>query len=245
MRKSVLAVAAVAAMGTMGSANAAYWHITGANYNNGSNVNIGPVGGLTMNGQAYDSSGLGGSSSTFTSNAATTTVLGAGALNITLANDTLTYFGYDQPGSLGSFGVAFKATSAINFLFAGGPAASQGTQGVLANQATISGASLAGGGFTADFAVAANTTLVVLFGGLNVGSGFSMNISRTAGAANFSIDYLNFDGSNYVSLAGASGATASGLNIATYSIPVPAPALLAGAGLVGAAALRRRMAKKA
>jgi hypothetical protein len=204
MRKSVLAVAAVAAMGTMGSANAAYWHITGANYNNGSNVNIGPVGGLTMNGQAYDSSGLGGSSSTFTSNAATTTVLSG--LSITLANDTL---------------------------------------GVLANQATISGASLAGGGFTGDFAVAANTTLVVLFGGLNVGSGFSMNISRTAGAANFSIDYLNFDGSNYVSLAGASGATASGLNIATYSIPVPAPALLAGAGLVGAAALRRRMAKKA
>lgn len=243
MRKSVLAVAAVAAMGTMGSANAAYWHITGANYNNGSNVNIGPVGGLTMNGQAYDSSGLGGSSSTFTSNAATTTVLGG--LSITLANDTLTYFGYDQPGSLGSFGVAFKATSAINFLFAGGPDASRGTQGVVATQATISGASLAGGGFTGDFAVAANTTLVVLFGGLNVGSGFSMNISRTAGAANFSIDYLNFDGSNYVSLAGASGATASGLNIATYSIPVPAPALLAGAGLVGAAALRRRMAKKA
>lgn len=243
MRKTVLAGAAVAALGMVGSANAAYWHITGANYNNGSNVNIGPVGGLTMNGMAYDASGLGGASNTFTSNAATTTVLGA--LSITLANDTLTYFGFDQPGSLGSFGIAFKATSNINLLFSGGPDASRGTQGVLANQATNSSPSLAGGGFLGDFTVASGTTLVVLFGGLSVGSGFSMNISRTLGAANFAIDYLNFDSTNYVSMLSATGATSSGLNIATYSIPVPAPALLAGAGLVGAAALRRRMAKKA
>ena len=95
------------------------------------------------------------------------------------------------------------------------------------------------------------TGMLIMFGGLAVGQSFQFQSESmlsdgvSSGGAAFAISYLNWGGSGYSEVASAGTATSSGLNTALYAVPVPAPALLAGAGLVGAAALRRRMAKKA
>jgi len=256
MRKSAIAIVAVAAMGVAGAANAGYWEVTGANYANGSNFDIGSgpsstLGGptMTLTNGVHDSSALGGSPLSFDPVAATGTVLTG--LGITLANNTLTYFGFDQTSTgPGSFGVAFKAVGGnIRLGFNAGANASNGDQGVLANMPVVAGSlNTFGGAFMGTFDVASGSTLVVVFGGLASGGQFSLNVTRASSPgsmSNFEISYLSFSGGSYTQVGSATNATASGLNIGTYAIPVPAPALLAGAGLVGAAALRRRMAKKA
>ena len=254
MRKSMFATAVVATAGLAASANAGFWSISGANYINGTTTNL-SVSSLA-NSSYTGISGFGGSANTETLLSAgdvTTILTGVG---VTLASNTLTYFGFDGAvgPALGYFGVAFKNTSGSNYYFnmQGGSQAAGGSQGVLITD--LSGQ--VGGGqwantFGSPFTVASGSTFLVVFGGLAVGTSFQYQAesmataSGGAGGASFAIDYLSFNGSAYASAASASTATASGLNTALYQIPVPAPVLLAGAGLVGAAALRRRMTKKA
>jgi hypothetical protein len=242
MRKSVLAMAAVAAMGAAGAANAGYWTLSGMNYQNGGNITIGS-GNSTMQNGSYGGIAV-GSAGTFTNDSATTSAAMT-ALGVSLVDDTLTYFGFDQAATgPGSFGVALKATAAITLTVSGGPAAGQGSNGVIASQAATGAPAFIGGGFLGEFSVAAGDTLVIFFGGFAAGNGFTLDVTRSAGAANFGVSYLTYNGTSFVQYASAAAATKSGLNTALYAIPVPAPVLLAGAGLIGAAALRRRMVKK-
>ena len=253
MKKSMIATAVVATAGLAASANAGYWTISGANYQNGGTNNI-AVSQVDNQVNTYVSStfsGAAGTQTTLTGAEVTSTLSNLG---VTLSNNTLTYFGFeDSVAGPGYFGIAFKNTSGSNYYLnlQGGSFAAGGTEGVLTSHsgAVGSGNSWASTG-TAGTVVADGTTLLVMFGGLNVGVGFdfqaqSLNSAGTASGATFAISYLNWNGSAYSQVASAATATTSGLNTALYAVPVPAPALLAGAGLVGAAALRRRMAKKA
>jgi len=253
MKKSMIATAVVATAGLAASANAGYFDITGSTVNTGSgNQNI-SVASLT----AGDNTGIGlvadGSN---TQKQLTTTQAGAieSSLGAALQNDTLTYFGFDNGGGAPAFfGFAFKATSSRTFgtmqyaddnqLFA--PI----TSGVYAS--TWDGTSTGGIGTyntstkqwsTGAVNLNAGETLFVMFAGLPVGGAVAGN---TTSSTTFGVEYLSWNGTGWDSNYSVAGAGSSGLNVSTYAVPVPAPALLAGAGLVGAAALRRRMSKKA
>jgi hypothetical protein len=251
MKKSMIATAVVATAGLAASANAGYWTISGANYQNGGTNNI-AISSVTNQVNTYVSTTFGGAAGTQTTLTGAEVTSTLSNLGVTLSNNTLTYFGFeDSATGPGYFGIAFKNTSGSNYylnLQAGSFAAS-GSEGVLTSHSgTLSG--FGNSSWNSAATVADSTTMLVMFGGLNVGVGFdfqaqSLNSSGTAAGASFAISYLNWGGAAYSQVASAATATTSGLNTALYAVPVPAPALLAGAGLVGAAALRRRMAKKA
>ena len=249
MRKSMFATAVVATAGLAASANAGFWSISGANYTNGVNINL-PMTQVLNQVSTYVSStftGSPGNELSLTSGDVTNVLSNLG---VTLVDNTLTYFGFEGSATgPGFFGIAFKNTSGstYNLNMQAGSQSAGGSEGVLTTHAgTIGGF---GTSWTSAASVTTGSTMLVMFGGLNAGVSFdfqtqSLTTSGGAGAA-FAIEYLNWNGSGYVTLASAGTATSSGLNAALYQIPVPAPALLAGAGLVGAAALRRRMTKKA
>ena len=255
MRKSVLAMAAVAAMGVVGSANAGYWSLSGMNYVNNGNTNTIGTSVSNMNNDLLSSPVTGGAANTLTVDADVADILGASGAGISLADNTLTYFGFDGGASgPGYFVAAFKAVG-TNFAleFTGGANIGGGTQGVIASQTADSSSFATFGGnptgaWTGSFDVADGTTLVLMFGGLANGDSFTLAVDRIVAplyGSTFDIAYFGYSGGSYSQYAGATGATKSGLNSALYTIPVPAPVLLAGAGLIGAAALRRRMVKKA
>jgi len=245
MRKSMIATAVVATAGLAASANAGYFQVTNAQAFGGTtNGNIGTgsfelgaVGnsGWVASGVAQSVTPMSGG------NLTTLTTIGlVGAL----ANDTLTYFSFHNSG-LGYFGVAFKATSSITFdvNFA---QLNQASEGVDVTGGSSNGTySTSGGGTWANssMTVSNGSTFIAVFGGLTVN-----NTPAITGVVNFgaaqNISYLSHDGTNWTSLGSGNGTT-SNMQFAVYQVPVPAPVLLAGAGLVGAAALRRRMAKKA
>lgn len=253
MRKSALAVAATAALGFAGASNAGYFDIVGSSYNAGSGTQNISVADLS----AGDNTSIGlVADGNNTQKTMTATVAGniVGNLGAALTADTLTYFGYDTAGGAPAFfGFAFKATASFTFStlqYADDNVAfAPFTSGVYAS--TYDGSSTAAAGSynsstkqwsNSAVTVAAGETLLVMFAGLPVGGAIAGN---AASATTFGINYLSWDGSNWVSNFSVGGAGSSALNVATYAVPVPAPVLLAGAGLVGAAALRRRMAKKA
>jgi len=176
------------------------------------------------------------------------TLIGGGSL----ANDTVHYFGMENAAAGPAyFGIYYKATAGISLQINldsdyGNP------DGVGAYSAVYDGStysavgSYAFGVFssTSPITLSAGETMIAVFAGLMPGSAISGSINASSGGT-FGINYLTYNGSAYASMGSQTGASSSNLNIATYAIPVPAPALLAGAGLVGAAALRRRMVKKA
>jgi len=245
MRKSMIATAVVATATLAASANAGFWSISGANYANGGVNNL-PVSSL-QNQVSNATSGLGGAVSTQTtiSQAQAQTVLST--LGVSLSGNTMTYFGWESSTTgPGYFGVAFRNTSGSSYTLnmQTGSFSSTGSQGVLTTHAGTVGATDWDGTVT----VTNNTTMLIMFGGVSAGVSFDMqaqSLNGTTTGASFAIDYLSWNGASYSSVASTATAFTSGLNTAMYAVPVPAPALLAGAGLVGAAALRRRMAKKA
>jgi hypothetical protein len=250
MKKSMIA-AAVVATAFAASANAGWFTITN-NTGNG-------TGTLPASGSVMDVSGTAvgqpGTDSLQTFSLAdfnsVSSLIGLG----TLASDTIHYFGMENNASGPAFfGFAYKASASISLNVNldstwGNPDGIGAISGLMngTNGPGTVGA-YAGGVFssTSPVTLVAGDIMIAVFGNLYPGSAISGSISRSAGTTGtFGINYLSFDGSNYVSMGSQTGATASNLNIATYAVPVPAPALLAGAGLVGAAALRRRMSKKA
>jgi len=246
MKKSMIA-AAVVATAFAASANAGYFQIAGASYNPGSTPLV--PGNFAMNTSTTDFSlNSSGTANVVNSlNAADVTALGG----ISAAADTVTYFSYRDSSGLGYFGVIINSTVTrtmnIAMLSNNGDGASGGTKGVLTNASAGASQSVSGGTFLdSGVSIGIGKTFYV-FGGLSNGDGFNGSVSRTGSTgATFGIAYLSWNGTGWTTMASlASGASGSSISVASYVVPVPAPALLAGAGLVGAAALRRRMAKKA
>jgi len=246
MKKSMIA-AAVVATAFAASANAGYFQIAGASYNPGSTP-------LVPGNFAMDTSTTDFSVNTTGTGANTIAALAAADVTalggITAAADTVTYFSYQDAGGLGYFGIIINTSVArtltVSMTYNSGDGASGGTKGVLTN-APISGEFINSGSFIdTNQAVSAGKTFYV-FGGLSVGSAFNGSVSNGSGeTGNFGIAYLSWNGSSWTTKASlASGATGSAISVASYAVPVPAPVLLAGAGLIGAAAIRRRMSKKA
>ena len=250
MKKSTIA-AAVVATAFAASANAGYFAIAGASYNPGSTPLV--PGNFNMAASATDFSSntpvtpsVTGPNLISALNSADVTALNG----ISAAADTITYFSYMDSSNKGYFGIIINTTVSrtltISMTYNAGDGAAGGTKGVLTN-AGISGEFLGGGTFIDQNQAVTSGKTYYIFGGLANGSGFNGSVSNgTNETGNFGIAYLSWNGSGWTTMASlASGATGSAISVASYVVPVPAPALLAGAGLVGAAALRRRMAKKA
>ena len=246
MRKSMI-VAAVAATVIGSAANAAFFSISGASYNPGA-IALVPGSFQMTNGSTDFSANTTGAANTISVlNAADITALNG----ISSAADTVTYFSYNV-GGLGYFGVIINTTVTrvldINFLGSGGNGATGGTKGAMWSETSVTGSvSASGENLIINAESFSAGSHYIVFGGLAVNSGFTGAVVNDATeSGNFGIAYLSWNGASWSTVASlASGATGSAVSVAAYAVPVPAPALLAGAGLVGAAALRRRMAKKA
>jgi len=255
MKKSMIATAVVATAGLAASANAGYFTIAGASYNPGTVAVSGSgftqgQGSITTGGNLLDTvEPQAGSANTITALNATSITNITGALSAFTSDGTtnvLNYFSFTDGGGSAFFGVMLSASSSGYLAgFSFNDDAVTGTYGVLSS----------GGAGTIDTftntwsnnaTIAANGTFIAIFGGVGVGGAFDGQVNRGVNeTGTMEINYLSWNGSAWNAVGTGTGATSSSLSVATYAVPVPAPALLAGAGLVGAAALRRRMAKKA
>jgi len=264
MRKSALAMAAAAAMGVMGSANAGWFMIQSATvggtslttptgtYTSGNasatfNVSAGTIAQAGATGVAF------GSGAAVTTTILTSTQTSSIATAVGAAAGELRYFGFDTGGTApGYFGFIYQAVGGESFSwnFSGADAANA-ANGVFASAdiGYTGGTGMAqgwvGNAFVGSIGSAtAGQIYLAIFAGMGAGDVIGgANVSDTSNGMN--VRYLSYSGSAWNVVGSANGASSSNLNFATYQVPVPAPALLAGAGLVGAAALRRRMAKKA
>jgi len=249
MKKSMIA-AAVVATAFAASANAGYFTVTSANY-----TPVGQSGSTNFPSPfslaAGTDAAAGGQSASLTGTSGNiyttlnTTAISNAVLGVSPTAGNLYYFGWEDSG-LGYFGVAFVGTASqqVQFSFNN---ANNSTLGVHTSNGPSTGAnysSFNNGTFqySHQFATTGEVFMMV-FAGMTDGTTVGGNGSVFDG--NFNINYLSFNGANWVATQSAAGVSASSLNTALYAVPVPAPALLAGAGLVGAAALRRRMSKKA
>jgi hypothetical protein len=239
MKKSLIGLGVIAAMAVGGAANAAFWSVTNAQVDG---VAVVPGGTVTM--QAAANVGWLGGGTTQTSQALAGGNLTSvqGLVGSVLADDTITYFSFSA-GSLGYFGVAYKNTAAgsVN-LGLDFTRTNQATEGVYVAGATTTGsydATGLGQFSSSQLTINSGNTLYVVLGGFTDQN--SPPLQGTINAnADTNIQYLSFNGSAYSSVASGNGLT-SNMQFAVFTIPVPAPALLAGLGLVGALALRRRM----
>jgi len=250
MKKSMIA-AVVAATAFAATANAGWFTIQGASttgatlttptgtYTSGNpsaNFNITGLGSIANAGATGVTYGGALGVGTMTQAEADNIV---GQLGIT-GNGTLAYFGFEGSATgPGYFGIAFIGNGAtVDFTMANANTASLGVSSSFGGAFGGNTFETAGAGI----ATTVGVNYVVTFGGTTVGSQMG---AGTVSDSGLNVRYLSWNGSSWATVGSANGATSSSLNVATYSVPVPAPALLAGAGLVGAAALRRRMAKKA
>jgi len=250
MKKSMIA-AVVAATAFAASANADYWQITGAAADAGTNP---PSPFNITHGVISQTLTVGGSSTAVTPNAG----LAADFYDGTIANfgaGTLNFFGFDDGGGNSFFGFAFNNTTGAvaNLSFTTNssvPAASLGAvvDGFSSNP-TIS---LVGSNSTSNISVSVADTGYALFlwAGTNLGQiNMSGSVSDGIQPPTVTVNWLNVSSGGAFTVAQTDSTNPNSgiisLGTAAYVVPVPAPALLAGAGLVGAAALRRRMAKKA
>ena len=255
MKKSMIAAAVVATAAMAGAANASFFTITGGGGSTGGTVNFSFSGQL----DAGDNTSTGVNASSLfggtgeqllnTTDAGTIASTLSSSVAGTASAGSLTWFGFHSGtgttgGSLGYFGVMFIGNGSSFTLTVNNsvpPAAA-----VYESQNAVSFGSLATNGtFSVNLgATTSGTVYMWIFAGIPVGSTIGGNALAADGAMD--VRYLeSTTGGTTWTVAGSGTAASAGLNAATYSIPVPAPALLAGAGLVGAAALRRRMAKKA
>jgi len=261
MKKSMIG-AVVLTAAAAGTASASFftiqplsgpsWTVDAADINGGFDTTV-----FTASGNAHhdiaNSGGLSGAQTNFDALLGSS---GAGLSNgVTLAADTLYYFGYtDSSTGLGYFGFTYTAGGAgqtLNVNWTG----SNPTGGFYSAEGTIGGANSVTSTYgsygsnqysSTALSLGSGDSLYGVFAGMTATSTVQGNIASTVGT-NFNVAYLTWTGSAWtVSGSGSTSGTSNHfLAVSTYSVPVPAPALLAGAGLVGAAALRRRMAKKA
>lgn len=258
MRHRLTGIAVCASLAIAAHASAgASWNITGARVDttglgNLANVTGGPD--LTIGARlsaGWDNSY--GAAQTVQAMSATN-IAAVAALGLPLASNTLSYFGFYQ-GSLGYFGIAFKndTGSAISF-DANFSRTNQALKGVqvagnsAANNGNYDGAgNLGNGTWSGLMTVAAGDTFYAVIGGF--AGNFPMPLALSGvvdfGGVSRSVQYLSHDrfAPGTYDVAGSGSGFTSNMQFAVFNIPVPAPALLAAAGLVGAAAVRRRMSR--
>ena len=264
MKKSMIAAAVVATAAMAGAANASFFTITplsgpafavnAADIDGGFDASI-----FTGSGNSHhDIANGGGAAGSQTNFDALFGASGAGLSNgLTLADDTLYYFGYtDSSTGLGYFGFAYTAgvsgqTLNVNWTGSnptGGFYSAEGTIGGTTSVTSTYGTYGSNQYSSTALSLGSGASLYGTFAGMTATSTVQGNIASTVGV-NFAVRYLTWNGSASAWADSGSGSANNTSNhflaVSTYSIPVPAPALLAGAGLVGAAALRRRMTKKA
>ena len=175
-----------------------------------------------------------------------------GNLGVVLASNTLTYFGFYQ-GSYGYFGVAFKNTTGSQITFdTTFSRTNQALKGVqVAGSSTLGTYSSVGNGGNGTWSglmtVAAGDTFYAVVGGFAgyIPMTFALSGVVDFGGVSRGVQYLshNVYAPGTYTVAGSGNGFTSNMQFAMFNIPVPAPALLAAAGLVGAAVVRRRMVK--
>jgi hypothetical protein len=153
-------------------------------------------------------------------------------------NDGLDYFGFVLDNQTGS-AVTLNLTSAFF---------TTGTNGAISNNANTMSAFVDptyGAGYTVDttgFSVGAGSADYFLFAGVGIGDVVAMGGAVSPNSSIVAVQWLT---TNYAvaysdTTTGVGGASVE-LGLVTNNVPVPAPVLLGGAGLLGAIAARRRM----
>lgn len=244
MRRTLMGIGVVAAMAMAGGANAFTWRIEGAT-----------AGGSSIAGGEFDMRAP--VNNFFTANfgpggnpqgTANLNQLQAGTilsnLGVTLAVNTMTYFSWVDNAGRGYMAAAYENSKGANFTTSlAGISLGSGSQGLFSTNAFA----LVDPGFsTATVTVQSGRIFLMVMGGYPSGSPqISLNFGGASEA--YAVQYLSrVNGSPSWSVLASGNATTnqgSAMNVASYTIPVPAPVLLAGAGLLGAVALRRRVAR--
>ena len=242
MKKSLIGLGVIAAMAVGGAANAGYFNIQDGEA---------PVGTGTFTGliQTGTSASVGVTMSTLTlsginslaqpsADNVATALLGSGFASQT---GTLVYFGVKE-NDLGYFGVLFIGHGASFSLSVQN--ASPPGNGVYRSEGPTfpAGESLnptSGDYFWSRTVAGSGQAYLWLFTELD----HKATIGGDAQAydSSMTVQYMTYSGGSWSIADSRSGVASSALNMATFIVPVPAPALLAGLGLAGALALRRRM----
>jgi hypothetical protein len=247
MRRSVMGIGALVAIAVAGSANAFTWHIGGATGASGIPL---AVGGSTfemrapVNNYFAANFGPGGNPQ----GAANLNQLQASNvltnLGVTLAADTMTYFSWVDDAGRGYMAAAYRNSKGSAFTTQlSGLSIVSGSQGLFSTNAFASVSS-----FSSNAAVTIDSgrTFLMVMGGYLTGSP-QIQLAFGGASEGYGIEYLSrVNGSAAWSVIASGTATTtagSAMNVAAYTIPVPAPMLLAAAGLGGAVALRRRVAR--
>ena len=211
------AVVAVGASLAGGVAHASYWSISGAT-----------SGGVSTGGGQFDiytelshhftaNHGPGGNpmGSANLGDAEAAAVLGS--LSLSLADNTLTYFGWVDASNRGYMGFAFRNTEAT--AFSAGVAGMNwltGTQGLFSTHAL----DYAGYSSSSWLSVASNSTFLMVMGGYDSGAS-QITFNLQMANRNFGVEYLSFDESSGQYLVEASGtgtpSAGSGMSVATYT----------------------------
>jgi hypothetical protein len=258
MRRCLMGMAVGATLAIAASASAgASWDITGARVDTdglGNLVDVtGSTGGALTIGARLASgwdAAYGSGSSVQAMSAAN--IAAVSGLGMPLADNTLTYFGF-YAGSDGYFGVAFKNTTGSTITFdATFSRTNQALEGVqVAGSSTLgnysAGSSGGNGTWSGLMTVAAGDTFYAVVAGFagNVPMSIALSGVVDFGGTSRAVQYLSHDVYNpgTYTVAGSANGFTSNMQFAMFNIPVPAPVLLAAAGLVGAAAVRRRVLK--
>lgn len=243
MRKTLMAIGVMGAMAMAGAANAWSWQIEGASADN-QLVNGGEFSmRLPVNDYFSSTFPTGGDpeAGANLNQLHATNILSN--LGVTLAVDTLTYFGWVDSQSRAYMGVAFHNTKGgvFNATLLGDNWAG-GEQGLYStNQIDLVDNMSLG-----NIAINSGRIFLMVMGGYPDGSP-QITLNFNSPDDGFDVQYLSrVNGSAAWSVLASGTATAnngSGLNSATYVIPVPAPMMLAAAGLVGGIAIRRRIVR--
>jgi len=248
MKKSMFATAVVAAVGLAATANANWFNIQAASVvgtslttPTGTYTSGNPSGAFNITASTVAQAGASGVS--FTGSASNAYVLSQANANAIVTaigltgNGSLAYFGFDTNGSTPAyFGIAFIGHGGtVDWTMGNAHLASLGVYSSFASQFGGNTWETAGAGI----ATTAGVNYVAIFAGVAAGSQMGGGQVSDTG---INVNYLSYS-SGWSAVGTATGASSSSLNYATYQVPVPAPVLLAGAGLLGAAAVRRRFAK--
>ena len=239
MKKSLIGLGVIAALAVGGAANAGAFLITGGQA---------PIGTPT-----FSSEMLTGTSASAGLNMASLTGSGlqagvltqgnadsvATALGVTGQNASLTYFGV-KDGDKGYFGVLFighGGSFQLNMQNSSPPSEgvySTGNGSGFKTETLVSGTYTYNEGSTV-----AGQAYLFIFTQLDHQASIGGN--GWANDSNMTVRYMTYSGGSWSAAHTTPNVASSALNMATFIVPVPAPALLAGLGLAGALALRRRM----
>ena len=140
-----------------------------------------------------------------------------GAASLSLAANTLTYFGWVDSANRGYMAVAYQNTGSTAFsAFISGNNWSRGSQGLFSTHAI----GFVSSGSASNISVAGGTTFLMVMGGYQSGD---PQITFNLGSANsnFGVEYLSYDSvlGQYVVEASGTGTpqAGSGMNVASYT----------------------------